>query len=78
MINIREFNIKKLDKKEEYKRLYAHALTQHDNIHQITHIDSGIICTLQGETPLYVLYKLQYTMNTISILEKQINFNQIL
>ena len=70
--------IKKLDKKEEYRRLYEHALKQHDNIHQITHIDNGIICTLHGKTPLYVLYKLQYTMNTINIIEKQINFNQIL
>lgn len=68
----------KLDKNEEYKRLYDYALTKHDNIHQITHINSGIICTLHGETPVYVLYKLQYTMNTINIIEKQINFNQIL
>ena len=68
----------KLDKNEEYKRLYAHALKQHDNIHQITHIDKGIICTLHDETPVYILYKLQYTMNTINIIEKQINFNQIL
>lgn len=68
----------KLDKNEEYKRLYAHALEQHDNIHQITHINSGIICAIHGETPVYVLYKLTYTMNTINIIEKQINFNQIL
>ena len=70
--------IKKLDKKEEYKRLYEHALKKHDNIHQITHIDSGIICELSGKTPVYVLYKLQYTIYAISIIEKQINFNQIL
>lgn len=69
--------IKKLDKKEEYKRLYEHALKKHDNIHQITHIDSGIICELSGKTPLYVLYKLQYTMYTITIIEKTFNPNTI-
>ena len=69
--------ITKLDKKEEYKRLYEHALNQYDNIYQITHIDSGIVCTLHGETPLYVLYKLKYTMNTSTIIEKTFNPNTI-
>ena len=68
----------KLDKKEEYRRLYEHALKQHDNIHQIINIDSGIICELSGKTPLYVLYKLQYIMNTINIIEKTFNPNTIL
>ena len=77
-MTVEEQYIKKLDKNEEYKRLYAHALTQHNNIHQITHIDSGIICELSGKTPLYVLYKLQYTMNTINIIEKTFNPNTIL
>lgn len=70
--------IKKLDKKEEYRRLYEHALRQHDNIRQITNIDSGIICEISDETPVYVLYKLQYTMNTINIIEKTFNPNTIL
>lgn len=70
--------ITKLDKKEEYRRLYEHALRQHDDIRQITNIDSGIICEISGKTPLYVLYKLQYTIYAISIIEKTFNPNTIL
>lgn len=76
-MKLEEQYITKLDKNEEYKRLYEYALKQHDNIHQITHIDGGIICTLHGETPVCVLYKLQYTMDTVNIIEKTFNPNNI-
>lgn len=76
-MTLEEQYITKLDKKEEYKRLYEHALKQHDNIHQITNINKGIICTLHGESPVYILYKLQYTINTLNIIEKTFNPNNI-
>lgn len=76
-MKLEEQYIKKLDKKEEYRRLYAHALQKHDNIRQITNIDSGIICEISGKTPMYILYKLQYTMYAISIIEKTFNPNTI-
>ena len=68
----------KLDKKEEYKRLYNHALNQHKDIHQITHIDKGIICTIHSNPTLRVLYKLEYAIVKITIVRKRFDFNQLI
>lgn len=76
-MKLEEQYIKKLDKNEEYKRLYEHALKQHNDIHQITHIDKGIICTIHSNATLRVLYELEYAMDRISIIEKRFDFNQI-
>ena len=69
--------ITRLDKKEKYTRLYEHALKQHNDIHQITHIDKVIICTIHSNPTLRVLYELEYAMDRISIIEKRFDFNQI-
>lgn len=69
--------ITRLDTKEEYKRLYEHALKQHNDIHQITHIDKGIICTIHSNATLRVLYELEYAMDRISIIERRFDFNQL-
>ena len=68
----------RLDKKEEYKRLYEHALKRHNDIHQITHIDKGIICTINNNDTLRILYKLEYYIDRITIIEKRFDFNQLI
>ena len=70
--------ITRLDKKEEYKRLYEHALKKHKDIHQITHIDKGIICTIHSNPTLRILYKLEYAIDRITIVEKRYDFNQLI
>lgn len=70
--------ITRLDKKEEYKRLYEYALKKHKDIHQITHIDKGIICTIYSNATLRVLYKLEYAIDRITIVEKRYDFNQLI
>ena len=77
-MKLEEQYIKKLDKNEEYKRLYEHALKQHNDIHQMTHIDKGIICTIHSNPTLRVLYKLEYAIDRITILEKRYDFNQLI
>lgn len=77
-MNIDKQYIIRLDKNEEYKRLYEYALKRHKDIHQITHIDKGIICTIHSQPTLRVLYKLEYAIDRITIIEKKYDFNQLI